>query len=396
MLVAEIRDHGLRLRLVPRGEQARLLAIDAQLQFAEVARTAIVEPELAPQLRADVAEGIEDRVGVIPLHHMLGNARRQGAVHRDPVVLNRGRSFRPAARLRQPCVDLYIACGHDRRREPVVERLPAACPADVIDVRGDQLGQLADVLAHESVDAVSDELGQSPKRACDDGCSAGKRLDGGEAERLRPVDRQDMRDGAADECVLLLVANLADEVDIARLVEEWLDDLLEVLAVQWIDLRGHDQRQPGALRDLDGPVRALLERHPAKEQQVGAGRLVKPVHVRGKAVINRGGPVLIGQGPALVVADGNERRIGKLAEDLPDLRNVQPAVHGVDDRRHRRARPSEGEREVVEVGVDDVEVDGALPDAFHFLNEDRAHTVRMHPLGTQRPRPHRRQIRARV
>jgi hypothetical protein len=387
MRVAEVGDHALQLGLIPGGEETGLFVVEGELQLAEVARAADVEPELSAQLLGDVPEGIEHGIGMVALDHMLGDARRKGAVDRDPVLLGRGDCLRPAAGVPKAFVDLDVLGRHHRRGKPLLEGPAAALSIEVADARGHELGQLADVLPQESVDAIGNELGERTPRAGHDRRAASQRLDGRQAERLRPVDGHDLGDGPPDQVILFPVADLPDVFGARRPLQARPDHLFEELPVARVDLGGQDQRQAGALGDLDRPVGPFLARHAAEEEEVFPRRLAELVQVGGKAVVNGGDPVLVGQRTALVPADRDERLIGELTEDGIDLRKVEPPVQGVNDGRRAGVEASEGKGEVVDVGVDDIEVDGLLADALHLFDEEGRGLMQVDAIGAKRAWP---------
>ena len=98
--------------------------------------------------------------------------------------------------------------------------------------------------------------------------AAGHGLDHHQAERFRPVDREQQRLGVAEKCRFLAVTDLAHELD-QGMVQQRLDDLVEVCRIHGVNLGGDLQRQARALGDRDGTVRAFLGRDPAKEGEVG-------------------------------------------------------------------------------------------------------------------------------
>jgi hypothetical protein len=152
-----------------------------------------------------------------------------------------------------------------------------------------------------------------------------------QAERLRPVDREQQGVGAAQELVLLAPAHLADELDERPgLVEQGLDGPLVIIALLRVDFRRDLElpaRPPG---DLDGPVQALLGGDPAEEGQVVARPVTEGVQVARQAVVDRAPPVGPRDRPALVVRDGDERHPGVLVEQRPQVGDVQPPVQGRD------------------------------------------------------------------
>ena len=124
------------------------------------------------------------------------------------------------------------------------------------------------VLDDEARDAVLDDLRHGAAIVGDHRAAAGHRLDHHETERLRPVDRDEQRDRAAQERSLVLVADLADVFDIARAIEQRLDLLVVVVAIRPVDLCGDLQRDAAMLRDMDRAIDALLRRDAPEKREV--------------------------------------------------------------------------------------------------------------------------------
>ena len=102
-----------------------------------------------------------------------------------------------------------------------------------------------------------------------------------------------------------------------------------------------DSRMPFSARD------------PADEREVVAGLARERHRLQRQAVVDRGDPVLVGEPPALALADRDERDAAVDLEQLRQAGRVEAAVEGRDDR--RLAVLGEHERVVLHVRVDDVE-----------------------------------------
>ena len=103
----------------------------------------------------------------------------------------------------------------------------------------------------------------------EDGRAAGQRLEHHDPERLVPADGEEQGTGAGQQVPLLLLGHLADEPE--PVVEVGGDVALEVPPLGRLpDLPGQDQPLPGLEGRLERPVRALLRRHLAEEQEVAA------------------------------------------------------------------------------------------------------------------------------
>ncbi len=117
------------------------------------------------------------------------------------------------------------------------------------------------------VSAVVDHFGHRAAIERDDRRAAGHGLDHHQAERLRPIDRNEQHDGAAQEFRFLLVGDLADIFDIARF-DHRLDLFVEIVLVHPVDLGGDFERHAAMLRDADGAVDALFRRDAAEEREI--------------------------------------------------------------------------------------------------------------------------------
>ena len=137
---------------------------------------------------------------------------------------------RGVAAIRQASIDRKIVERHAPRSEPLLEPFAYACARQMrqtID-RADRAGL---VLDDEARHAVVDDLRHRAAIESDDRRSAGHRLDHHQAERLRPVDRHQQGDRAAQERRFVVVVDLADVFDIGR-VDHRMDLLLVVIAVR--------------------------------------------------------------------------------------------------------------------------------------------------------------------
>ena len=121
-------------------------------------------------------------------------------------------------------------------------------------------------------DAVLDDLRHRAAAKSQDRRAAGHRLDHGEPERLRPVDREQQRLRVAQELRLLVVVDLADEFDAAA-VEQRFDLGLEIGLVGAVHLGGDLERNAQRARDGDGAVGTFLRRDAAEKGEVAAARL---------------------------------------------------------------------------------------------------------------------------
>ena len=134
-----------------------------------------------------------------------------------------------------------------------------------------------------------------------------------QAERLRPVDREQQRPRLAQELGLAALVDLADVLD-AWLLQQRLDLGAEVVLVDAIDLGGDLQRQADGAGDRDRAVDALLRRYAAEKREIAAARLERRLSRSARqAVIDGADEVRVGDRRALRVRDRDQRHVGKAA-----------------------------------------------------------------------------------
>ena len=184
---------------------------------------------------------------------------------------------------------------------------------DLVDAlhRVDQLQQRR---AEEAGATVDDDFRHRAARPGDHGRAARHRLDHHQAERLRPIDREQQGTRPPEKRRLVLLADLAEELH-QRIVQHRLHHALEVLAVVLVDLGGDLQRLADAAGDLDGDVDLLFRRAPPEEGQVAAVLGREGVAFQGLAVVHRPRPAdaeVVERAP-LRVADRHQRNVAEPA-----------------------------------------------------------------------------------
>src|SRR5205823_8240788 len=161
----------------------------------------------------------------------------------------------------QPSIDVQVIIGHSTRGKALLED-----PADPRTVepgdRGRSLCRLVLIIDDETGDTVLDYLRNRGSAERDHRGPASHRLDHRQTKRLGPGDREQQGCGVAEELGLLIVADLAEELDTGQ-GEQWLDQLLEIMPVHLIDLRGDADRYSCLLCDADRGIWCLLGRDPA-------------------------------------------------------------------------------------------------------------------------------------
>ena len=102
-----------------------------------------------------------------------------------------------------------------------------------------------------------EDLGHRSVAERDDGRARGQRLDHHQAERFRPVDREQRGRGAREELGLLGLADLADELDVRRRAEQRRRCSV-VVHVERVDLGRDLAAVARPAGHLDGPVGPFL------------------------------------------------------------------------------------------------------------------------------------------
>ena len=212
--------------------------------------------------------------------------------------------------------------------------------------------------------AVASMLDHFRRRAVapgDDRRSRRHRLDHHEAKWFRPVDREEHGARAAEECGLVGIADLADELD-QRVVEQRLDLILEISGVGVVDLGSDLQLHAGAPGDLDRAVGTLLRRDPPDKGEIVASPRTRRDQIARHAVMDGRDEIGADEGQALIVGDRHQLHLRKGPIGRMEIGQILPPVQGGDAL--VREMPEGREMEKVEVKVDDVEF--VLP-AHHLV-----------------------------
>ena len=189
-----------------------------------LARVWMLMPETRP------ADDAVDRAARPMRSNLMRRQRRARGIRLgDDTQPRRGRAH-------QLAIDREIIERHALRREVLLE-VPADSGARQMRQAIDRADRAGFVLDDEAGDAVGDHLRHRAAIERDHRRAARHRLDHHQAERLRPVDRHQQRDRAAEECRLLVIVDLADVIHI-RAVHHRLDLLVVIVAVGAVDLGG--------------------------------------------------------------------------------------------------------------------------------------------------------------
>ena len=101
-------------------------------------------------------------------------------------------------------------------------------------------------------------------------------LDHHQTERLRPIDGKQQRSRLSQEAAFLILADLAQELDVC-FREQRLQLAFVEVTILVVYLRGDFERQAQPAGDLHGTVDPLLRRNPPQERQVLSG--VRPERI---------------------------------------------------------------------------------------------------------------------
>src|ERR1700722_2844472 len=130
-------------------------------------------------------------------------------------------------------------------------------------------GRLLLVLDNEARHTVLDHLGNGAGAICDNGRSAGHRLDHDQSERLGPIDWKQQGGGLRQERLLFGIVDLSDQMNLLA-VDERFKTLLEVTGLAARDLGCNAKRSPDCVRDADSIFRSLLGGETSEKRQISA------------------------------------------------------------------------------------------------------------------------------
>ena len=251
----------------------------------------------------------------------------------------------------QRSVDLDVAPRHCQRGVTLLEDAATAAAIDFSNRarRGDCAGL---VVHDESCNAVFHDFADGPAAIGDDGRSAGKSFDHHQAERLRPVDREQQRSRIANEVVLLVLTDLAGEVD-QRMRQQGLYLAIEVALVERVDLGGDSQADAAGQRDLDGAVDPLFRGDAPDKGEIVLGLGVKNVQIGRQSMVDGGAPTAARELRPLAVRDRDQVLSAEMLQECRQIGRVEPTMH----RGHARA-PADACRQdvqIIDVKVNQVE-----------------------------------------
>ncbi|OIQ64093.1 hypothetical protein GALL_543600 [mine drainage metagenome] len=167
-----------------------------------------------------------------------------------------------------------------------------------------------------------------------------------------------------------MITDLPDVFD-QGMVDQWTDDLIIIVLIGPIDLRGDFQGDAASDGDLDGAIHALLRRDPAKHPQIAWIYRPRRQQVFRQAVVDGTNPVGPRHWTPLNIRNRNHGNRRESGEYRLVLGQIKPAVQGG----HKRGRLAEEQRKriVVEVEMQKVEflIVALLPNAFQHHHMQR-------------------------
>ena len=165
------------------------------------------------------------------------------------------RSGRP---LEQRTVDRNIVRGHARGRKSFFEPSPDGAAIERNHSR-EHPHRLIHRINDGARDALVDDFRNGALAECKYRCAARHRLDHHQAERLRPIDREQERPRLAQEFGLAALVDLADELD-PRVAQQRRDLFAEIGFIDLVDFGGDLQRDAERPCYPNGTIRPLLGR----------------------------------------------------------------------------------------------------------------------------------------
>src|SRR5713101_1006414 len=233
---------------------------------------------------------------------------------------------RVATLVDQSIIYMLVIGRHHRGREALLEYLATALPRQFSDL-GDRPHKVVYSRGYQARNTRAQHLRHRATGPRDHRSTTRQRLDHRQPEWLGPVHREEQRQRAAKEILLLGVVNFTEKFDPWG-GEQWLDYCLKVVAVDPIDLGRNFEWNPGAPCNFDREVRPLLGRDTAEEGEEGPRAGVEAQKIRRQAVINRSDPVHERERAALLVTDRDQRQVGIRPVERHEGAEIEPAVHG--------------------------------------------------------------------
>src|SRR5229473_4033038 len=244
-----------------------------------------------------------------------------------PPPLQPARHRRRVATLVDQSIIYALVLGrHHHGREALLEYLAAALPRQFSDL-GDRPHEVVYSRRYQARNARAQHLRHRATGPRDHRSTTRQRLDHRQPEWLGPVHREEHRQRAAKEILLLGVVNFTEKFDPGG-GEQRLDYRIKVVAIDPIDLGRNLEWNPGAPCNFDRKVRSLLGCDTAQEGEVGAGAGVEAQKILRQAVINRSEPVHERERAALLVTDRDQRKVGVRPVERHEGLEIESAVHG--------------------------------------------------------------------
>ena len=174
--------------------------------------------------------------------------------------------------LEQRTVERNIILGHENGRKSLFEPSPNGVAIEFYHPR-EHPHCLIRGINDGARDALVDDFRNGTLAESKDGCAARHCLDHHQAERLRPIDREQKCMRLAQEFGLAALIDLADELD-PRIAQQRYDLFVEIGLVDLVDFVIDLKRNAERPCDPNGAVGPLLGRDAAEKRDVAAARIV--------------------------------------------------------------------------------------------------------------------------
>ena len=169
-----------------------------------------------------------------------------------------------------------------------------------------------------------------------------------------------------------------------RQAHQRADLLVEIVAVDLVDLGGDLDRKPAPLGNPNGAIDRFLRRDAPQKRQITRPYGLRGEQMRGQAVVDRLDPAGLRHRPPLGIRNRYHRHRRKRCEHRLVLGQIEAAVQSRDE--GRRLAREQRKRIVVQMEMHDVEVVGLAPNLLQHRHV-QSHRVPNRTVETQSARP---------